>query len=693
MGLSGLCVLFLAFWTGLVQGGQTQKANAQLARILPPSSGPALERAFGRIADQVSLKQARIEKDWVSGTFCRTNAEQVCFSFRLSDPLRDCSGELVGPWCLDFPADHPPADLAKALRMALQVESGEQIWKQVQVESPLGETDPAGGSEIIPPAWRVSLARWFLCPGGLAVVAWFLGLAALLGLLVSALLRYKPWRHSGSAFACVQTLFVLFLAFAVRWCLVDPGPGNLYSLLMEPMSPTHNLPLFGPGFRAWSMIWLGLFGLDDSTVFLAGAFTGALTIVPLMVLARSTDSGRWVALAAGLVLALWPIHARLSSTDDPAGLIALLLLSAVTLIELARRLASAELLIGSWLAATLAAAIRPEPALVLGCLALVVVSSPVLRRLQLRPKVAFASGLVLAIGGVLLAGSISAAAANFSPFDSLAPYHLLRLLGMEGGSILVPPQSHWTLSIMVLIGAIAAVRLVGWRALLWLLIGLLPALPTAALARADAVTARYQLALIPFAALFVGLGLTWLSGLLPKVAPRALGWLSVCLAGVIGWVAVWQLFVPPPEPTFRLEYHFFRQHLLQVDPDCKLVQTRWEGDYGLGPPVQLPGMIGSGHQWVRATDYLDPDAECLVYWQAASCRARWLDAEQKAELQPECDRIENGFRLEPIAAGYIPARTGFYETYSLDPVPVGFYRLHDRAEFINPWLDPWRSWP
>lgn len=669
--------------------GLAVEAAADPVRVLPPTAAPALERAFERTEPRLVIEDAFIDVDRVDARICvQGDADRAaCFAIHLGDPLRGCQKRRVGPWCLSYP-DGPPGDpeLVEALESALARDDEADFWKVVSARAAPAADESAGSGA--PPA-AVWSSGWLGSPGGLATVGWQAGLLLLLGLLSATALRRKIWRHPDALRLLAEIGGTVLLAFLVRWLLLPVGPGNLYSQLPDPAHPPAHFEHFGPGLGAWALGWFWLLGADDRVAFLAGALAGSLTVIPVYCLARLASPHRLAGLLAGTLLALWPIHARLSATDDQSVLIALLLAAAVALVVAADRAGGGSWLLAAWLAAGLAATTRPEPALALAPLGLLVLLQPTSRRLQLRPLVLAGSALVLALTGLVLYYTISKALrGGFDPSGGLRAEHLLRLLGFDGGSVLVPPRSPWLLTVCFSLGAAAALVAGRGRPALWLAAGWLPALPTASLARDDFITARYQMALVPMAAAATVVGLIWLGGRMARRWPRLSRPVVPALAAVPLLAAAWGCLQPPPEPTFRREYRFFRSHIEEIPDDCRLLLVRWNVDLGLGPPTHLTRLLATGHSWLAVSDTLDPDTACLVYWQPASCRASAPDPISTANgLLPDCQLVESRYRLEPLATTELPAITGFCETYRVDPVPIGFYRLRSRGP-VEPSAEP-----
>lgn len=517
--------------------------------------------------------------------------------------------------------------------------------------------------------------------GKIAMVLWLFSFWCVVFLVVLFTVRQRPWKQKESLRALCEMGILFLLAFMVRWLLQDPGPGNLYTRLPIPSASPVDFPLFGPGYGGFMLGWFVLLGSSDTVAFFAGALSGSLTVVPVYILGWLGGGKRLVGLAAGVALALWPIHVSLSPTDDPASLIALLLVSSLALVLAAERTGSATLLVCAWLCGALAATVRPEPALSLLALGALVLWIPGIRRTQLRIPVFIVTAAILTLASLALTATVTKAMLFFSPTSSLTLRSLGKLLFADGGSILLPPRTPLLLGLLAWLGIGVMVLKTKGKAALWYCVGLLPALPTANMANPDLVTARYQLQLVPVAAVFLGFALVWLGGIIIKRLPPYGKFLLPAAAAVPIAFAVIPLINPPEEPTFRLEYAFFRKHIEEIPKGCQILRVRWNVDLGLGPPIHLSGLLGLGHTWITPSDDLKPEDGCLIYWRPASCRAVSPETRSKKGYRlPDCELIEQTYHLETIAETALPAQTGFCETYEVDPVPVGFYRLRPKPD-------------
>lgn len=519
-------------------------------------------------------------------------------------------------------------------------------------------------------------SRWGTGAGPVSIVASLVGFC-LLGLGIAIwLLVVRPFRGRRGRIACAEMALLALGGFVVRWLLVPAGPSNIDSRLVDPRLMPCDVPPLGPGHGGWMMGWFGIFGFDDETAFLAGATAGALTVVPVYILGWIGAGRRECGLAGASLLALWPVHARLSPTDDASILAALLVTTALALACLAERARPALGLVLAWLAGGLATVTRPECVCVLPVLAFLVLVKPETRKVQLGPLVLASAIVVIGASVAELWALVSGGLHTVAPGEPFSTRAVLGLAGMRGGSILGPPHSSVVLGLAFLVALVPSVRATRMRVLAWLAVGVALAFPTAAMAGPGEVTARYQLALVAMAAVVVGTGSVWLGRRAAAAWPRAgrpVLWVLVALPIC---AAAWGVLHPPPRPTFRLEYAFFREHIESIPAGCRIVEVSWRNDLGLYTPTHLTGLLGLDHEWVPVAS-LDPEVSgCLVYWRPSSCRT--LSGESLPGgrgLLPECALVEEAYDLEPMFEASLPARTGFSETYAEDPVTVGFYRL------------------
>ena len=106
-------------------------------RALPPAAGAIVEGAFARMAPAFKLKNASLQGDRVDAEICAdVAARRGCHRLVLGDPEAPCAGEVVGPWCLTWPAGPPAEALLGVARAALASDDPSKVWTKVATEPP-----------------------------------------------------------------------------------------------------------------------------------------------------------------------------------------------------------------------------------------------------------------------------------------------------------------------------------------------------------------------------------------------------------------------------------------------------------------------------------------------------------------------------------------------------------------------------
>ena len=429
-----------------------------------------------------------------------------------------------------------------------------------------------------------------------------------------ALIAVRLWQLGGVVLLVLMTIFVatciraadrvlmsglsaiIAAAFAIRHWLVVGGPGD-FKPGVTPFEPwtVDGYGIYGPGYTAWTEVWFAIAGTSDSTLYLAGALAGALIAGPVFFIARLISGRSLVGVAASLILAVWPIHALHSATDQPASLTALLVVSALARLLAARERQSAWMLAGAWLSIALAATTRPEQGLAILPFAIFVFVDPKSRRLQATgPMLMLALALVGCVAESLLLSSTS----NSRSIVWARYLNPSAWGGLAFDNALLPPTSNPILTVLTLVGTAAAIHWTRWRAVLLLATAVIPLLLVATFYADGAgfVIHRYEIPMLSIAAVFAGCGAAEIQ------ARTRLAWagpISVLAAIVFG---VWDLTSPSTEPTFRAEYRLFRESLTEIPAGTTLVKVRWLGDRGLHVPRYLSRVLDLDHRWVSFAD-------------------------------------------------------------------------------------------
>ncbi|NOZ84935.1 MAG: hypothetical protein GXP49_01475 [Deltaproteobacteria bacterium] len=544
-------------------------------------------------------------------------------------------------------------------------------------------------------------ASWFSSTAGLSSILWVAGMAVLSALFfISLILNRGSGRAIFTPWTGIALIAVIAAAFIARWFMATHGPANFYSHLPCLSRPPIDLQGYGPGYFGWILPWFLALGQSDRTAFLAGAIAGTVTVLPVYIIGKELFQSRFAGLAAAACLALWPIHARLSPTDDPWIVVGLLLATSLASAMAGIEHKSGVLLVAAWLSSALACATRPEAALSVVFLGLFILSSKKGQRLQRKPLVIAGTILAMAPALVSVWWTGSRACSYFPFWRSLAPWSLARLFGLHKGSVLFPDRTPLSFLLVLAIGSILWIVLPGGHGnkagkekrtiLLILLFGLAPAIPTASLAGPGLVTARYQVPLVIMAAVIIGGILCKLNNMVGFRAPSMLSPGNLVLAGLVS-AGLLNLGAHRPQPTFRSEYEFFRDNIEKVPKGCRILEVQWRQDLGLAPPKRFSCFLGLKHKWIRAASLPKPGKKCLVYWRPGACSVDYKGAKDIHDTPAyQCDLIEKRYELEPMAQEIITARPGFNEHYigaAENKVRIGFYYVRAVAggpsSFLN----------
>ena len=334
------------------------------------------------------------------------------------------------------------------------------------------------------------------------------------------------------------------------------------------------------------------------------------------------------------------------------------------------------LVILAWLAVGLASQARMEYALLFPLVGGLVLAGRETRMAQLRPLALIVTAALVGLAIVGIVEPVSALWNSWVPEEVMSLRTLSRLAGRDHGSILVPPRTHVVLTVAVLAGLVPAIRATRFRAAAWLMGGVAVAMTGGTLHISSMVASRYQMLILPAAAIIVCVGAVRLGSLARTAWPRIGRPLAWAIVAVPLLTAAWGVTHPVPRYTFQLEYDFFRRSIVEMPPGCALVEARWYTDRGLRTPTFLTGMLDLNLNWVGPSEIGDVDDGCFVYWKAASCQTLIAEpGEEHGTIPASCASIEEAYRLEPVSTAVLPVRPGFSATYTSDTVNVGFYRL------------------
>jgi hypothetical protein len=485
----------------------------------------------------------------------------------------------------------------------------------------------------------------------------------------------------------------LVLALALRLAATTfPAAMSLVSAQASTVGDSHR---WGAALSAVLHFLSLSFEVDLATVGTFNVIVSVATVLALYVFVDLYFEDRFAAFAAAAVLALQPISARHANSDSAVVLQTFCLVAgAAFLAGWNRRGNRAALLQGvAWL--VLAANVRFESVVYLAVGALVVIGGggwP--RRGRTWPLVV--GGLCGALFLLYPAGralrTASGGVFEASPLGYLAVF-------------LLSPHSPAVIVAVAFLG-LGAATLTRFRAAVFLLLALvLVALPGFYFPKACGEFAhRYSLPALALWAAFAGCGCSAGRRLLARAARRARDLPAAApdpaptATPLLAAAAVLLLVVGAAVPhrayfrqmwTHALEYRYVVAEVARLPDDVLIVGPDSDGESrGLRFSDQLSVEAGKRHRWLKVDDpqvlgrRLPPGT---VYYQSTTCFAYqsglrldapdWTGAER-----PVCRRMRELYALEPIATAALPSRSYTCEAHTVDPVPVGFYRVHPKPD-------------
>ncbi len=464
-------------------------------------------------------------------------------------------------------------------------------------------------------------------------------------------------RCDGLALAVLLTI-ALVASLQVPW-----GPHDIRSRDVAAFLPGWRVPWdHGVGHLALvrALQAPGLGPHDETELMALGPYVRLLTLAGFYVWSRALGVGRPSAFYAGSLLALWGVDLRFAPTDAPQ-----LAENAYVGLFLAALAAAARA--PSWLAALTAGGLlglgstqRPEGML----LPLLVLPAALLtlpqggwrdRRVQAGVAVAaliaapHAAGLWLTYGAQAVDKATSGGsawawregAAHFLPFHpTLGSVGLggLVVLGVVAG--LLRPTSR---GVVLATALVLALLVPGWTPAEDHSLGI----------------ARHALRSLPWFALLGGLG----AGRLHADAGR-FGPVLAVLTVLFATVSTWDHALRPA--TVDAEYRFVAATLSELPPGC----TVWSAYTPLDGALVAPGALAAQRRlpltWRTVSPATPPPANgCTLVYRGAACVSSRLAADLCAPWEG----------LVPVVEADLPSRGWIHETYTTDPVTVGFYWL------------------
>jgi hypothetical protein len=477
-----------------------------------------------------------------------------------------------------------------------------------------------------------------------------------------------------------MVLALTALALLLRF-LAHAGPSDVREVIDEAAGTRR------AGWAALLHVVFSVLPRTDETIWTINRIVGALAVPLLYAVMRRRFADPIAALAGAAALAVTPLIVRFSASDAPYILLCAALLGAVVVYDRWVESASGGALALALGLLTAALQLRPEgPWLIVPATLLALAGEvPTDLRTRLRRPSVVAAALLFVATNALFASL--ALGGNGHYLDGFV------VVGSIFGSPWVDPNiTPRVLGALVGLGASAALLYRYRRAgVLWLAavlvafplsypVSITSAIPVhGRLVPAEVqqyADARYHIPAMYLACGLAGLGVATGLALIRRVIGRQLPAAGAVAVGIVCVAAVprvdllWRMWTP------QREFEFFRNNLPRVDPKCRIVTTVRGEDAGFVPFRYLwPDMVD-------VADFLAAPANgaCFVYYRAGNCYALDLVAGRNRstfQMDPTCRAIEERFRLEPIAEQSLPAVPYRGEVYARDPLPVGFYRLHD----------------
>jgi hypothetical protein len=572
-----------------------------------------------------------------------------------------------------------------ALRLggAAGVVDGRGRWFWFAIDDGGAPLDTAGRQRLLALAARVEAAvpedeALRICAGpssssGPSGPMWLpVGMAFYALAIVGALLAvWRCRRHLLSREALVPAVLT-GIGLGVRF-VAHPIVGDIRPVLGAGLA----LQQYRAGWSALLHLLFALLPPRYETVWAVHRVVGALAVPLLYVALRQRFPQRAVAAAGAAALAVVPLAARFSASDTPYVPLCTALLGSVVALTCFRRSGSRGALGLGLVLLTAAMHLRPDgPWLVVPVALLVLTVPAVPTGRTFSPATVIAGSLFLAAN---VPPSIWAVAGQNRVGDgSLAAFmsgHEFVLFGTVIGSPWTDmAMSPWPLSLLVGGGLVVAATTgrsgVGWVA------ATLVATPFASPATAQYANARYHLPAVYLACGLAGVAAAYLVESAGRRLSSRLD-TAVIAAALVLVAAVPRLDLLRRMWTPQMEFEFYRAGRRQVGSECAVVALTAGRDAGF-VPFSDPGVAAPTDISDLLAAPAPPPGECLVYYRGANCQsADTLGQPNGAPFDenPACRELERRATLVPIAEASLPARPYRGERYSVDPVPVGYYRI------------------
>lgn len=533
------------------------------------------------------------------------------------------------------------------------------------------------------------LSQFRHAPVGFALQFALVGLLSMV-LVPATLLVAWQRRHELERGDLWAVLVCMVLGLAIR-SMADAFPSDIRSAtdMGFAIDSSHN---WAAGYSFIQHVLFLIFPARLETVCRANILFDLLCVSLIYGLARRLLRDPVAAAGAAAVYAVYPISARFAASDSAHVLVTLCYLASLSLLGVWRREGKFRVLLAAAAWWAFACNVRVEALLFAPAAVLIAKSSrsdwPLRWRHLLLAVLAAAPFLVFPAAGVLS-----------HLRDGHAP---LNIAGLFLNPFFMSAVSPIPIIIAALLGVGAALWSPRRRDVLWWLAGVaLLSLPSMPPRDAQQTNYRYFLPMLALFAIPAGQGLALAIKAVATLParPQRSGSASTDFAGqphprlhLISLFILMTLIGAGNAPcwgflrkawTHQLEFAFVRRNLRGIADGCTIVRRgRFQSDSGLEISPMLSIEAGRNHRWIDTEDFLKaPSLDgCVVYYQAASCHAR--DGASKSpkplgmsHILPECEQMQQRFRLEPIAEERLPVVPYVAEIYTENPVPIGFYRI------------------
>jgi len=585
------------------------------------------------------------------------------------------SGMGAGPFTVNL----PPAFVSACPRTAAAaLRAVSRAPPPLAVTLVRGATSTSSGSGAVAPHLALGMA-----PLGLALLA--------LGISIVEVGR-RRWSWEGWR-VWLWVGGVTFTAALVARLLVEAGPANWYSEVGEAASVGSTR--FGPSAAAFRSLLMLVFPGSDRALFATNAVLGAITVPVCLVLLWAVGIDERAALATGLLLAVSPLHVRVSASGSAHVLSSTLCMLALAISILGVR-------VRRWLLILAGCMIVPAACFTRADACTQLVAAPVWmvlawrrdgphREPDARTRWGAAAAWTVAWCGSALSVWWFVVRASNHPLPETAGMRLavLRLFAQYPAVALQAPG--WVPIGSVTLATVGAAYLLWGRrrllACLVLTLGTCFALLGRNLERDGLVGARYFLLTIPVYLVAAGYGLVAILELGAR-AVRRLGAGPKLVGGLLGWpgaaagAGLFTLGVVTESRSayayryaFQVEYSLLRSWLAELPDNCTVFQlpTRVpEFERDLDCCLDLPrSSLAAAYprlhlrelpeETITIASFQSAESDgCIAYYEGSTCalyptsEATQRHAKALAHFRDHCENARHRLTLTALDSGYVP---------------------------------------